>query len=59
MAKLTVRFRNLVYKEAKIVIKKIESGLSIYNRPTKEYLDNVVKNKTLGHFTKSFVKDFL
>ena len=56
--KTNSKVQNLSFKEAKIVIKKIESGLSIYNRPTKEYLDNVVKNKTLGHFTKSFVKDF-
>ena len=56
--KTNSKVQNLSFKEAKIVIKKIESGLSIYNKPTKEYLDNVLNNRTLEHFTRSFVKDF-
>jgi hypothetical protein len=50
--------QGLNFEDAKKVIKEIEKGISIYNKPTKEYLDDVVKKKSLGHFTKSFVKTF-
>jgi len=53
--------RNLLklnYPEIKNTIKQIEAGISIYYDAKKEYLDNAVKNKVLGHYTKSYVKTF-
>jgi len=48
----------LNYHEIKNTIKQIESGISIYYDAKKEYLDNVVTNKVLGHYTKSYVNTF-
>ena len=48
----------LSYQEIKNIIKQIELGTSIYYDLKKEYLDKIVINKVLGHFTKSKVKHF-
>jgi len=45
----------LNFLEIKNIIKQIESGKSVYYESKKEYLDNAIKNRVLGHFTKSFV----
>lgn len=48
----------LNFIEIKNIIKQIECGKSVYYEANKEYLDNTIKNKVLGHFTKSIVKEF-
>ena len=48
----------LSFQEITNLISQIESGKSIYDDAKKDYLDKVVKNRDLGYFTKSYVKDF-
>ena len=48
----------LSVKEAKLLINKILNGANIYYNENKLFLDEVVNNKLLGHFTRSFVKKF-
>ena len=40
------------------MINKILNGANIYYNENKLFLDEVVNNKLLGHFTRSFVKKF-
>lgn len=48
----------LSVKESKLLINKILNGANIYYNENKLFLDEVVNNKLLGHFTRSFVKKF-
>tara|TARA_B110000114_G_scaffold123481_1_gene129352 strand:- start:244 stop:1125 length:882 start_codon:yes stop_codon:yes gene_type:complete len=48
----------LSFQEIINLISQIESGKSIYDDAKKDYLDKVVKNRDLGYFTKSYVKDY-
>ena len=46
----------LNFENVKKTISKIEKGVSVYDESRKEFLDEIVKNKALGYFTKSIVK---
>ena len=48
----------LSVEESKLLINKILNGANIYYNENKLFLDEVVNNKLLGHFTRSFVKKF-
>jgi hypothetical protein len=56
--KIESSIKKLDIEEVKKVIYKIEAGHSIYFEAKKEHLDNVMKNKALGYYTRSFVKPF-